>query len=124
MNSIVAIHGIGAHPDDAWVKNVGSKDNPEWVNWLSDNKMLPSVVPKTRIMRYGYQSAWFGERDALRNMVSIEAQRLLVSIRREREVCHFLEGITAELIVIIDRTLRNGHLYSSPTVLGVLLSFR
>jgi hypothetical protein len=63
--SIIAIHGIGAHPDDTWSKNVDTKDEPRYVNWLSDAAMLPTVVPSTRIMRYGYESAWFG-REAMK----------------------------------------------------------
>ncbi|KAH0195727.1 hypothetical protein KCU99_g9886, partial [Aureobasidium melanogenum] len=27
---ILAVHGIGAHPDDTWCKNVGTKENPRW----------------------------------------------------------------------------------------------
>lgn len=58
---VVAIHGIGAHPDDSWCKNVGTKESPQWVNWLVEESMLPAVVPHARIMRYGYQSQWFGK---------------------------------------------------------------
>lgn len=48
---IVAVHGIGAHPDDTWCKNVGTADNPRWVNWLVDENMLPAVASQARIMR-------------------------------------------------------------------------
>ena len=82
---IVAVHGIGAHPDDSWCKNVGTADNPQWVNWLVDENMLPSVAPQARIMRYGYQSQWFGE-GAMRQKASTVAQRLLLTLRRKREV--------------------------------------
>jgi hypothetical protein len=54
--SIVAIHGIGAHPHDTWCKNVGTNEAPRYVDWLKDNNMLPSVVPTARIMRYSYMS--------------------------------------------------------------------
>ena len=83
--SIVAIHGIGAHPDDTWNKNIGTKETPCYVNWLSDSKMLPAVVPLARIMRYGYESAWFG-RDTIQQSVSEVAVRLLRSIGRVRKV--------------------------------------
>jgi hypothetical protein len=82
---IVAVHGIGAHPDDSWCKNVGTADNPRWVNWLTDESMLPAVAPQARIMRYGYQSQWFGE-GAMRQKASTVAQRLLLALRRRREV--------------------------------------
>ncbi|KAH8689728.1 hypothetical protein GQ44DRAFT_720443 [Phaeosphaeriaceae sp. PMI808] len=81
---IVAIHGIGAHPDDSWCKNVGTAESPRWVNWLDKEDMLPAVVPNARIMRYGYQSQWFGE-EVMRQKVSTVAQRLLLALRRKRE---------------------------------------
>ncbi|KAH8696892.1 hypothetical protein GQ44DRAFT_789090 [Phaeosphaeriaceae sp. PMI808] len=81
---IVAIHGIGAHPDDTWCKNVGTAENPQWVNWLEAKDMLPAVVPSARIMRYGYQSQWFGN-GAMGQKVSTVAQRLLLALRRRRE---------------------------------------
>ena len=56
-SSIVAIHGIGAHPDDTWCKKLDAGCAGErYVNWLSDLHLLPAVVPQTRIMRYGYES--------------------------------------------------------------------
>ena len=52
--SIVAIHGIGAHPDDTWYKKVDTGGPSEcYVNWLKDTHMLPAVVPDARIMRPG-----------------------------------------------------------------------
>jgi hypothetical protein len=81
---IVAIHGIGAHPDESWCKNVGTAANAQWVNWLDKEDMLPAVAPHARIMRYGYQSQWFGE-GALRQNASTVAQRLLLALKRKRE---------------------------------------
>lgn len=83
--SIVAIHGIGAHPDDTWCKNVGTKENPQWFNWLEEERMLPKVVPNARIMRYGYESKWFGD-GAMRQKASTVAQRLLIALKRVRKV--------------------------------------
>ncbi|KAF2474772.1 uncharacterized protein BDR25DRAFT_255199 [Lindgomyces ingoldianus] len=80
---IVAIHGIGAHPDDSWCKNVGTAESPQWVNWLNKEDMLPAVAPNARIMRYGYQSQWFGE-GAMRQKASTVAQRLLLALQRKR----------------------------------------
>ncbi|KAF2684709.1 hypothetical protein K458DRAFT_417577 [Lentithecium fluviatile CBS 122367] len=81
---IVAIHGIGAHPDDTWCKNVGTAESPQWVNWLDKQDMLPAVAPHARIMRYGYQSQWFGE-EATRQKASTVAQRLLGALHRNRK---------------------------------------
>ncbi|CAN9326784.1 unnamed protein product [Alternaria alternata] len=81
---IVAIHGIGAHPDDTWCKHVGPAESPQRVNWLQAEDMLPAIAPHARIMRYGYQSQWFGE-GAMRQKASTVAQRLLLALRRKRE---------------------------------------
>lgn len=72
-HSIVAIHGIGAHPDDTWCKNVGTEDRPRYVNWLEDAEMLPSVTSNARIMRYGYESQWL--RDDEVDTVRLKALR-------------------------------------------------
>ena len=82
----MAIHGIGVHPDDGWRKKVDVGGSGEhYVNWLQAPHMLPAVVPGARIMRYGYQSQWFGE-EAISQKASIVAHRLLLSLRRERKV--------------------------------------
>jgi hypothetical protein len=96
VRSIVAIHGIGAHPDDSWCKNVGTKDTPRWVNWLVQEEMLPALAPNARIMRYGYQSHWFGEA-AMRQTTSTVAQRLLSALKRKRKVQVFSECLLALL---------------------------
>jgi hypothetical protein len=83
--SIVAIHGLGAHPDDSWCANAGTKESPQWVNWLKEESMLPAVVPNARIMRYGYQSQWFGN-EMMQQSVSSVAERLLINLKRKRKV--------------------------------------
>ena len=47
-SSIVAVHGLGGHPYDTWTEEKSGK------MWLRD--FLPSQVPRTRIMSYGYDS--------------------------------------------------------------------
>ena len=82
----MAIHGIGAHPDDTWCKKVGGNSSDiQYVNWLEDTHMLPAVVPKARIMRYGYESQWLGE-ETISLKASTVAQRLLLSLNRHRKV--------------------------------------
>ena len=106
ISSIVAIHGIGAHPDDTWSKNVGTKEDPRYVNWLSDLQMLPAAVPDVRILRYGYESAWFGQ-DAMRQRVSGVARRLLLSLRRVRKVkCSDVYLLLRRLTALL---ARNSH---------------
>jgi predicted alpha/beta hydrolase family esterase len=64
-DSIVAIHGKGAHPVDTWgaLRSPGLDVNEQanWINWLEDRQMLPAEFPAARIFRYGYPSDWFGE---------------------------------------------------------------
>ena len=48
FSSIVAVHGLGGHPYDTWTEEKSGK------MWLRD--FLPSQVPHTRIMSYGYDS--------------------------------------------------------------------
>ncbi|ETS85342.1 hypothetical protein PFICI_03367 [Pestalotiopsis fici W106-1] len=54
---IVAIHGIGADPDNTWT---GRGLDEEKINWLTHSSMLPKAVPNARIMRFGYESGWYG----------------------------------------------------------------
>jgi hypothetical protein len=84
-SSIVAIHGLGAHPDDSWCTNAGTRESPRWVNWLEEESMLPAVAPNARIMRYGYQSQWFGK-EMMQQSVSTVADRLLRALKRTRKV--------------------------------------
>jgi hypothetical protein len=81
LSSIVAIHGLGAHPDESWCTNVGT----QLFNWLEEESMLPAVAPNARIMRYGYKSQWFGKEMTHQN-VSTVADRLLRALKRTRKV--------------------------------------
>lgn len=47
--------------------------------------MLPSVAPNARVLRYGYESGWFGD-NAIRQKASTVANRFLLALRRDREV--------------------------------------
>ncbi|THY39209.1 hypothetical protein D6C97_10375 [Aureobasidium pullulans] len=81
---IVAIHGLGAHPDDTWCKNIGTPESPQWVNWLKEPDMLPSTASNVRIMRYGYESAWFGS-DAIKQSTTDAAEEFLDDLKGLRE---------------------------------------
>jgi len=85
--SVVAVHGIGAHPDDTWCKDVNEdgSSTTRSVNWLKDPELLPSVMKDARIMRYGYHSQWFGC-DALQQNASRVAPDLLDALQRKRKV--------------------------------------
>jgi hypothetical protein len=47
--------------------------------------MLPAVAPDARIMRYGYESQWFGQ-EAMQQSAPTVAERLLRALKRKREV--------------------------------------
>jgi hypothetical protein len=52
--------------------------------------MLPAVAPNARIMRYGYESQWFGQ-EAMQQSASTVAERLLRALKRKREVPSVLD---------------------------------
>jgi hypothetical protein len=107
-SSIVAIHGLGAHPDDSWCTNAGTRESPKWVNWLEEESMLPAVVPNARIMRYGYQSQWFGK-EMMQQSVSTVAERLLKALKRTRKVRTVSGGCWMSTKSI--RMFRSDHCY-------------
>lgn len=92
MFSVIAVHGIGAHPDDTWCTKAEPNESGESrsVNWLKDPEMLPSALDDARIMRYGYQSQWF-DKDALEQNASRVAPSLLDALKRIRKVCELLK---------------------------------
>ncbi|KAL8833814.1 MAG: hypothetical protein Q9170_004074 [Blastenia crenularia] len=74
--SVVAVHGIGAHPDRTWTA--------QNVNWLKDHSMLPASIPKSRILRFGYESQWLGK-DAIQQKLSSVAEQLLRGLMESRK---------------------------------------
>ena len=74
-SSIIGLHGLGAHPDYAWIDRTTGKQ----VHWLKDEDMLPRVVPNARILRYGYNAKWFGE-DSVKSRIKDMAQSFLYSL--------------------------------------------
>ncbi|KAH6653380.1 hypothetical protein BKA67DRAFT_503658, partial [Truncatella angustata] len=119
---IVAIHGIGAHPDDTWTW----KRPDERTNWLADPNMLPKAVPNARIMRFGYESTWFGteENEPKRTNVSDVAETLLTELHFHRGVslgdatrpiifiAHSYGGLV--LLQALRRSFDNPKKWSSP----------
>jgi hypothetical protein len=47
--------------------------------------MLPAAIPKARIMRFGYESLWYGP-NAVKQRVHNIAYDLLLRLNMEREV--------------------------------------
>lgn len=88
-SSVIAIHGMGAHPDDTWCQprdpEADTKSPENYVNWLTDPRMLPTALPNARIMRYGYMSAWFGE-EKVRTRIMEISSKFLHALADAREV--------------------------------------
>lgn len=84
IHSIIAVHGIGAHPDRSWTMQ---KSNGEWVNWLTNAEMLPRNLPNARILRFGYRSAWFGPAnlETKKTLVQDVAKMLLKGLEHCRD---------------------------------------
>ncbi|KAF2008821.1 WD40 repeat-like protein [Aaosphaeria arxii CBS 175.79] len=108
ITDIVAIHGLGAHPDHSWCKNVGTRETPQWVNWLEEGNMLPAIAPNARIMRYGYRSQWFGK-EAMQQSASTVAERLLIALKRKRK------GVSSRSLLFV------AHCFGGLVVLKALL---
>ncbi|KAI1331249.1 hypothetical protein F5Y16DRAFT_297205 [Xylariaceae sp. FL0255] len=127
---IIAVHGIGAHPDLTWCKKVEQGSNKEGadVNWLEDANMLPAALPNARIMRFGAKTKWFGNR-SIQQTASDVARHLLGAIRRDRDtnendsktrplifVAHCFGGLVVmkALNEAVDSDL-NRHIFNSVT---------
>jgi len=84
--SIVAVHGLGANPDYAWVwlpryNPPDSSGYPDKnFNWLKE--LLPAKLP-CRIMTFNYDSKWF--LDAPQQRLSNISDSLLDGLRNNRD---------------------------------------
>ncbi|KAH7159350.1 hypothetical protein DER46DRAFT_560375 [Fusarium sp. MPI-SDFR-AT-0072] len=88
---IVAVHGLGANPDYAWVWQ--PKNNPSGCpgypahhfNWLRE--LLPTELSSKqlscRVMTFNYDSRWF--MNAPQQRLSNISDKLLVNLRNKRE---------------------------------------
>ncbi|KAF3926729.1 hypothetical protein ABW21_db0205598 [Orbilia brochopaga] len=82
---IVAVHGLAADPDQTWTyRNGPASDANNGVNWLKDANMLPAALPRARIMRFGYDSTWYGL-GAVNQRLANVAEAMLEDLEYERE---------------------------------------
>lgn len=88
ISSIIAVHGLGANPDHAWVRHKDVAAGLEKdVRWLTD--LLPQTFRdyqpsiSARIFCFNYQSAWLGPQ-LIRNRLENVATRLLDGIQSMR----------------------------------------
>ena len=94
--SIVAVHGLGANPDYAWVwlpKNnpIDSHGYPDkCFNWLTE--LLPAKL-SCRVLAFNYDSTWLSTDLAPQQRLSNISDNLLESLRNMRETV----GVVASL---------------------------
>ncbi|KAK1688658.1 pfs domain-containing protein, partial [Colletotrichum godetiae] len=91
LRSIVAVHGLGANVDWSWTWK-DPKSPGRHVKWLQDPNMLPTVVPRSRILLYSYDSRWHADAPKIR--LSLCGEELIRSIR------DFRDGTTASRPVV------------------------
>lgn len=85
FTSIVAVHGLGGHHDQAWKHNNGTKDGVVWLK-----NLLPLDVPKARILAFGYSaSAGVGISQRTPTITLRQyAEQLINHLMRERKKDH------------------------------------
>ncbi|KAF6824006.1 ankyrin domain protein, partial [Colletotrichum plurivorum] len=82
FRSIVAVHGLGANVNWSWTWK-DPKTPGRHVKWLQDPDMLPTVVPRSRILLYNYDSRWHADAPKIR--LTLCGEELIRSIRDFRE---------------------------------------
>ncbi|KAI0171027.1 hypothetical protein BJ166DRAFT_517548 [Pestalotiopsis sp. NC0098] len=75
---VIAVHGLGSHVDWSWTYRNGT----QCVHWLRDTDMLPSIIPKSRIMVYIYESKWHA--DAPRTRLQLCGEELMNNVHNLR----------------------------------------
>lgn len=84
---IVAVHGLGASPDWAWIRKAKDGNEAANVNWLTDENMLPAKLPDSRIMTFNYESKWLlGAPKQRRSLCAIQLLNALDNKRERYEI--------------------------------------
>ena len=101
--SVVAVHGLGAHPDYTWTAGD--------VNWLRNEHMLPRAIPNSRILRFGYESQWVGK-EAIQQRLPLVADQLLRNMMALRKVwCNALLPEIVRLRILIGLSVATNRIY-------------
>ncbi|KAK2589778.1 hypothetical protein QQS21_012549 [Conoideocrella luteorostrata] len=79
---IVAVHGLASTSVGSWTWK-SPDDETKQVQWLSDRHMLPSFVPKSRILIFDFASKWAG--NAPKQRLTLLGQELLDVLYQLRE---------------------------------------
>ncbi|KAL9065770.1 MAG: hypothetical protein Q9161_007995 [Pseudevernia consocians] len=134
---IIAVHGLGAHPDHAWVrhKDVAAGLQKD-VRWLTD--LLPQTFRdyktsiSARVFCFNYQSAWLGPQLS-RNRLEGLAKRLLDDIHNVRDkndtvsdrpiifIGHSFGGLVIEQAVVQANSAGSTYEYLVKLIGGIVL---
>ncbi len=100
------MHGLGTESPKTWEAYGTPKEDetgashagkdrhekkPPNVNWLSDEAMLPAVVPDARILSFNYDSSWYSEAPVT-NLLEL-AETLLTALAYFREAASAAEEL-------------------------------
>lgn len=77
--SVIAIHGMNTTSPETWQALKIQEDKSQgYCNWLSDEGMLPSVIPNSQIWTFHYNASWLS--DAPVERLSNLADQLLMAL--------------------------------------------
>lgn len=127
---------MGAHPSDSWSIEIGSSDvsqdeshklitcegyeGKKYCNWLEDSHMLHSKFPNTRIMRFGYESAPFGQ-DSVSTRGKEIGKKLTHQLNKKREVISRGRSISHYVLLISVSVVKTDLYFSLHTATVVWL---
>ncbi|KAL9134421.1 MAG: hypothetical protein Q9175_004391 [Cornicularia normoerica] len=127
---IVAVHGLGASPDWAWIRKVKDGDKEVHVNWLKDDNMLPTKLPDSRIMTFNYESKWLlGAPKQRRSLCAIQLLTALDNKRKEEKdtkhrplifIGHSFGGVVIEQSLVTANSHDGSYQYLALSTVGVV----
>lgn len=80
------VPGLGANPEESW-------KSPKGFNWTTSDEALIRDFPKSRVLLFMYESAWYGALKVKSQVMSNIAKTLLVNLQSKRKVGHILEAV-------------------------------
>lgn len=127
---IVAVHGLGATPDCAWIRKVQNGDQEVLVNWLADRNMLPAKLPNSRIMTFNYESKWLlGAPMQRRHLCAIQLLTAIDNKRKEEKdtrhrplifIGHSFGGVVIEQSMVSANNHHGYFQYLALSTVGII----
>ena len=119
VNSVVAIHGLGADPEYSWSVNSG---NGKRISWLKERKLLPGKFPNAQMLAFNHTADWLyyhptitASRSAEELLEELKERQLsgLVRARSSTDQCFLTDRTQHRPIILI------GHSYGGNIVKDV-----